>query len=282
MLKVITMNTSNKVLIYDKDCPLCSVYTSAFVSTGMLSKAGRKNFDNVGQDVFKMVDQTKCNNGIPLVDLDTKTVLYGVDAILELLNEKFPLAKKAGNIWFIKWFLVRLYKFISYNRKVIVAIKPKNAYNSNPDFNVPYRLCFMATFLVFNSWMLYPLYNNIFSQSFVGNTSFAQFQYAHLLFVTINILGASVPGRQVGLEYLGQINMLALITVLLMTPLLSMIHFTGIVNRDFNHFYLGGTTVVVIHEYIRRMKYASIIQDFPALVVVNIICLALFLLYLVY
>lgn len=276
------MNTTNKVLIYDNDCPLCSAYTHAFVRTGMLNKEGRKHFNNVDQEVFKMVDAARCNNEIPLIDVKTRQVWYGIDALLELLNEKIPFIKKVGNTRLLKWFLVRLYRFISYNRKVIVAIGQKDGYDSNPDFNIPYRLLFMFTFLIFNTCMLHPLYYNLFNQTFISNSSFSQFQCAHFAFVTINITIALLLGRKNGMEYVGQVNLLALITILLMTPLLLATNITGWQNRDITHLYLGLVSVLVLKEYARRMKYASVIQQFPIVVIINVACVGAFLIYLAY
>jgi predicted DCC family thiol-disulfide oxidoreductase YuxK len=276
------MKPSNKIIIYDEDCPLCSAYTSAFVKTGILNEEGRRNFSNIDADIFNLVDKTKCNNEIPLIDTQTKQVWYGIDALLELLNTKIPFIKKLGNRPPVKWMLHRLYKFISYNRKVIVAIPSKNKYDSSPDFNMRYRLYFLICFLLFNSFMLLPLYNSIFSVSFIAGSSFPAVQYAHLAFVAVNISGAFFLGRKNAFEYLGQINMLALICILLLIPLLLVNRFTGLSNTDINNFYMGMVCMFIITDYRRRMRYAGIIQNYPALVALNVCCLIAFILYLIY
>ena len=37
----------NHTLLYDKDCPMCEVYSSTFIKCGMLEKDGRENFSQM-------------------------------------------------------------------------------------------------------------------------------------------------------------------------------------------------------------------------------------------
>jgi hypothetical protein len=86
--------------------------------------------------------------------------------------------------------------------------------------------------------------------------------------------------KNTAFEFLGQVNMLALITVLLMVPLL-------LVNRLFpltgwfNNSYLAIVTVFIARQYIHRMGYAGIIPNNCWLIVINILSLIIFLTYLI-
>ncbi|MEO7044737.1 MAG: DCC1-like thiol-disulfide oxidoreductase family protein [Ferruginibacter sp.] len=273
--------TNDKIIIYDDDCPLCQAYTAAFVKTRFINEAGRKNFSNINDEIFSLIDKTKCNNEIPLIDIRTNQVWYGIDALLEILNEKIPFIKSIGNMRPVNWFLKRLYKFISYNRKVIVAKQPKqNEYDCSPSFNLKYRLFFLLVFLCFNSLILIPFYENIFSNSFISSSSLVQLQLAHFLFVSINILVSFCFKKEQQLEYLGQVNMLALITILLIFPLYFMNIFTGLNHASLNNFYLGAVTVFIIKEFFRRMKYTGIFDNYKKILYFNAICLSGFILYL--
>ena len=117
------MKSNNKTLIYDDACPLCVWYTGAFVKSGLLTTEGRKAFSTCDTELLNAIDLERGKNEIPLIDIENKQVLYGIDAMLEVLGEKFPVIKTIGNVKPVNWFLKRLYKFISYNRKVIVAKK---------------------------------------------------------------------------------------------------------------------------------------------------------------
>lgn len=273
------MKSSSKIIIYDDGCPLCAAYTSAFVATGMLPAQGRKNFSDVDADTFKLIDKAKCNNEIPLLDTATKQVWYGIDALLEL-NAKIPFIKFVGNIAPIKWLLQKTYKFISYNRKVIVGSAPKAGYDCSPDFSTQYRVAFLLVFVLFNTIMLVPLHETVFSRSFIASSSFAQLQAAHFTLMAINITIALVLGCKRALEYLGQVNMLALTCILLLLPLHLINRYVLLLNEDIHNIYLGMVCIVIIGEYIRRMKYAQVLRQHPLIVTINIISLVAFFSYL--
>lgn len=275
------MKNSAKTLIYDDGCPLCQAYTSAFVATHLLDAAGRKNFSNVDAGIFALVDKSKCHNEIPLVDTNTKQVWYGIDALLELLDARFPLVKRIGNIKPIKWLLQKTYNFISYNRKVIVGSKPRNGYDCSPDFSERYRLAFLIFFLLINTMLLVPLHHSIFSNSILGGASLAQLQQAHALIVSINVLIAAFLGKKTGLEYLGQVNMLATTCLLLLLPLHFASVYLGAQAHDVYNAYLAVVAAVMLAEYTRRMDYAQVLHKFRGVVVINLACIAAFIIYLV-
>ncbi len=276
------MKQQNKILIYDGDCPLCAAYTKAFVKTGMLDNEGRQSFIQVKEEIFALVDDKKCFNEIPLVDIETKQVWYGIDALLEILNGKFRGIKEIGNLRFIKWFLQKLYKLISYNRKVIVAKHVKDGEAFNPDFNASYRTAFLVVFLVFNSLMLYPYHNTVFNKSFMAANSLADLQVAHFFLVAVTIGLAMNMRRKTAYEFIGQVNMLALMTILLLLPL-HIINLTlNLRNYTLNNLYLAGLSVFVIRHYFRRMRYAGVLKNYPRLVGLNLMALALFLIFLIY
>ena len=78
---------SNKIIIYDDNCPLCSAYTNAFVKTGFIDKEGRRDFSTISPELLKKIDLHKSVNEIPLVDIKSNQVWYGIDALLEVLGQ---------------------------------------------------------------------------------------------------------------------------------------------------------------------------------------------------
>ena len=275
------MKTNSKILIYDDDCPLCEAYSAAFVKTGLLNEEGRKSFSNIDADNFAWIDKSKCNNEIPLIDTQTKQVWYGIDALLEILSQKIPFIKFIGNIKPVKWFLQKLYRFISYNRKVIVAETSKTNYDCSPDFNTRYRLFFLGVFFLFNTVMLFPLYQTVFCHSFIGRNSFLQLQAAHLLLVASNIACGLTLKNKTGLEYLGQVNMLALLSILLLMPLHFIIKYFLPLQNVYINIYLLVLSIYILKQYIKRMKYAGIIGRHNWVPVVNLISLLAFIIYLI-
>jgi predicted DCC family thiol-disulfide oxidoreductase YuxK len=273
------MNKSNYLLIYDEGCPLCVAYTGFFVKTGFMSAEERKSFTEAGDQWLNLADFKRSRNEIPLLNTSTGETLYGIDALLEILNRKIPFIKTIGSISFVKYFLVRLYKLISYNRKVIVGNKTKfSCVDCTPDFHSFYRLLFMLFFLVFNTVMLWPIHNNILLKIPVYTFSFFQLQLAHFTLVVFNIAISSLLGLKKGFEYMGQANMLAVSTVLLVLPLV-LLNKTAHFSFWFDAVYLSGVAIIIVSEYFRRIDFAGL-KNNKALVAVNLISFITFLLLL--
>jgi predicted DCC family thiol-disulfide oxidoreductase YuxK len=77
----------NKALLYDDNCPLCKAYTNAFVQTGFLQQKNRIAFSEINTSQFD-IDWKKARHEIPLIDRDTGQVLYGIDALVNILQQK--------------------------------------------------------------------------------------------------------------------------------------------------------------------------------------------------
>lgn len=273
------MKQKNLVLIYDEGCPLCVCYTSLFVKLGFLQKEERTSFTEAANALLTKIDFGRSKNEIPLVDTTTGQVLYGIDSLLEILNRKIPFIKTIGNIHPVKWFLQRLYKFISYNRKLIVA--KKTAYecvDCTPDFNWFYRIFFMVFFLVFNTIMLLPIHTSILSKLPFYHLSLLQMQLLHFGLVTVNVSVSFFLGSKKGIDYLGQVNMLALSTVLLTLPLLLLCNMIT-ASPLLITLYLTVISLVILADYRRRMKFADLTGN-KWLIVTNLLSFALFLLVL--
>lgn len=270
------METTNKILVYDDACPLCVAYTGAFVNTGLLTTEGRKPFSDASPELLNAINWQRSKNEIPLLDPNTKQVWYGIDALLEILGQKCSPIKTIGSYKPVNWLLKKLYNFISYNRKVIVATKTSpQKIDCTPSFNLFYRSLFMIVFLVFNTVMLYPLHRYLLAQIPFYALSAFQLVTLHFVLVCINCTLAAFLPKRAAIEYLGQINMLALVTVLLLTPLVitdSFIHPGNAVN----YIYLALLTIVVIKEYFRRMDYANILGRYRAIILINLVCVIAF------
>ncbi len=136
----------DKALLYDDNCPLCVAYTSAFVKTGMLDADKRISFSQINTADYA-IDYNKARHEIPLVDFKNGEIKYGVDALAEILNQRFCFVKPILKIGFINLFFRKLYRVISYNRKIIVAkpSTPKTCFDCSPDYSVRHRF-YLALF----------------------------------------------------------------------------------------------------------------------------------------
>lgn len=275
------MKPSNKIIIYDDACPLCAAYTNAFVKCGFIKKENRVNFTTITPKLLSNIDTERSKNEIPVIDRDTNEVYYGIDGLLKILNTKIPFIKSIGNIKPIKWFLQKLYKFISFNRRVIVATEPAVCnFNCTPQLNVKYRIIFAAFFLVLNTAMLFPLHNWVIQNS-IFNEGIMQLQVAHFLLVASNLLVATCIKRRDAIEYIGQVNMLATLVILLFVPLIFINKATNVSSILFNNLYMLGLTIFIINEYKRRMKFAHILPNYKWIPIINGVCILTFIAYLI-
>lgn len=271
---------TNKILIYDDNCPLCTWYSSVFVKCGLLPAEGRKAFSVIDPALFNKIDFDKSRNEIPLIDTMSGKVFYGIDSLLEILDQKIPLIKKIGNFMPLKWFLRKLYKFVSYNRKVVVARKCGNGtIDCVPDFNYLYRVLFMIVFLIFNTIMLIPFHNILFTGLFFYKISMMELQLAHFGLVVINCLLACTFKKQKAIEYLGQVNILALLVILFLIPLL-LFEKLFVLNDTIVTVYLAFTAMFIFKEYLRRMDYAGVLVKNSWIVSINLTSITGFLLFL--
>jgi hypothetical protein len=237
-------------------------------------------FTEAPNSLFVLIDLDKAKNQIPLIDGDSKNVYYGIDALVEVLSQKFPFIKKVCQWQCVNWFLRKLYKLISYNRKVIVAKKcGKGQFDCSPEFNTFYRILFMLIFLLFNSAMLWPIHNYILTAFSYYHLTLFQLEAAHFLFVTTNCLVGFFLPYKLALEYLGQVNLLALCTVLLCIPVILLSKFFS-TTEFILMLYCAGLTVFTIKEYLRRMRYAGIFSGYKHIAVLNFLCLSIFLGYI--
>lgn len=269
----------NKVLIYDDHCPLCAWYSGLFVKYGFLPSDGRRPFSTLDDCLLSKIDFNKSRNEIPLLDLSTNEVAYGIDALLEILGQKIPFIKTVGNRAPLRWILRRLYKLISFNRKVIVASRcSPGSIDCTPDNDYLYRRVFMVVGLLFNTIMLFPLQAVLLSKLSFYHLDILQLQTAHFVFVIINCTLASFFSKAKGYNYLGQVNILAMTATILLTPLMIVSNF--FYSEWASLAWLLATTAVVSKEYIRRMEFAGVLTTNKWVVSMNLLTLMAFILFL--
>jgi len=269
----------DKILVYDDNCPLCGWYSGLFIKYGFLNADGRKPFSTLDENLLSKIDFAKGRNEIPLLDPVTNKVFYGIDALLEILDQKIPFIKTVGNFAPLKWFLKRFYKFISFNRKVIVAKKCGPGHiDCSPDINYKYRFIFMAVCLAFNTLMLLPFQGHLFIKLSYYHHDLLHLQTAHFVFVAINCTLAFSFSKERAYEYLGQVNMLALTVILLLTPLFFISYF--FFTEWLSTVWLIMVAAIIFKEYARRMEYAGVLSKNKWVVSLNLLSLTGFILFL--
>jgi predicted DCC family thiol-disulfide oxidoreductase YuxK len=274
------MKNDNYILIYDDKCPMCVAYTSLFVKCGILKASGRKSFTTVSPQLLSITNESRSKNEIPLINTANNKVYYGIDALLELLNTKIYGIKAIGKFTPLNYLLKKIYSLISYNRKVITAVTcGNNQYDCSPTLNYKWRSIFLAVFLVINTLMLFPVQKHVLANSIFSNSNIFYTQILHTILVCTNIaLAFSLP-KQKAFEYLGQVNMLAILTITSL-GLLMCVNKYFFVNTIFNNIWLLLWLFFIVNEYLRRMTYAGVIR-IKYITLTNLACVVGFLILLI-
>lgn len=90
MNSTVMKTLKNHLILFDEECPMCRMYTSAFVSTGLLDKAGRAAYQEMSAQACPMVDRQRAADEIALVNQETGEVTYGIDD--HFLRRRFVVA----------------------------------------------------------------------------------------------------------------------------------------------------------------------------------------------
>ncbi|MEE1946826.1 DCC1-like thiol-disulfide oxidoreductase family protein [Pedobacter sp. KR3-3] len=139
---------ANHLLLYDAECPMCNIYTKAFIKTKMLDPNGREAYQNMPATVCPLVDRQRAVNEIALVNTQTGEVSYGVYSIFKILGNAMPVFRPIFNFRPFSWIMSKVYAFISYNRKIIMPAKAKPN-ELLPDFKLHYRIAYLIL-----TWLL--------------------------------------------------------------------------------------------------------------------------------
>lgn len=180
---------ATKALIYDDNCPLCKAYTSAFVKGGLLEQKNRLAFTEINMQQFH-IDWHRAKHEIPLVDIETGKVWYGVEALTEVLEQKLPFIKGLLRINFLNWLFHKLYKLVSYNRKIIIAQSGKNksGFDCTPDYSYTWRWILFVIAIVLSFFFIKV--THLLPVLFTGITFIKNITVIILLFLVLLFLTA--------------------------------------------------------------------------------------------
>lgn len=255
----------NNILLYDCDCPMCNLYSGAFVKTGMLDQNGRMPYHLMTEEVKGLIDVDRSRNEIALIDTKQNKVIYGLDSLLIILGNNFPFVKTIFRFSPLYWGVKKLYALISYNRKVIAPSALLDAPGTcTPDYNVRYRWTFVALVSFFVAWIL-----NLY---FAAIPLLQNHPHGFLLEWGITAGQLLLQGALVFayrkdrvLHYLGHNMVIAMIGALLLLPA---IWFSDSIIRYSVSLYIGYFALpvsIMLWQHIRRVK----ILELPAVLTLS-------------
>ena len=230
---------NQKVIIYDDTCPMCRWYTRKFVQVGLLEEENRHSFSRYTEkELSGLVDMEKSRDEIPLIDLTGGATLYGVDSLVYILSQRFPVLDKLMRFPFMKGMVKRMYKFISYNRRVIAGgLRDKGSIDCSPNFNLTYRLWYLFIALSLSGVILVN-----YMYTFLP----ASAAVIALVAVAMLFVPAFIMKLEDGFNYLGLLLTALLLSSLLLVPALYLEQLAILCG--------GGALVLGIWQYIKRME----------------------------
>jgi hypothetical protein len=190
----------------------------------MLDKEGRVPYQTLPDDLAQKINLPRAVNEIALVNKSTGEVTYGVQSLLQIIGYSFPLLRPIFRRKAFVWTVDKLYKFISYNRKVIM---PSSAYTQEalmPSFHTGYRLAFLLV-----AWLVTAAILTAYSKLLTGvipvTTHFREFLVCGGQMAVQGIIVRRLNKQKLW-DYLGSLmtvslaGSIALLLPLLMAPLL--------------------------------------------------------------
>ena len=242
----------NHTIFYDEVCPMCNAYTNAFIKTGMLDKNGRQSYQNMSCTYSAKIDAARAVNEIALINRETGEVEYGVKSLLLIVGNAFPFFKPLFRFKPFEWLMDKFYKFISYNRRVIMpSAKEKTGSMNDPTFNLRYR----NSFLVF-TWIVtaFILYN--YSKFLTGIVPESNFYREFLICggqIFWQLIFISFTNKSKAWDYLGTMMTISFAGGLLLLAGIGISEFFSPAPAVFAGYFII-VAVLMLGEHIRRTK----------------------------
>jgi hypothetical protein len=246
----------NQALLYDEDCPLCRIYTKGFITTGMLDENGKKPYCQLTEEEQSFIDIKRASNEIALVDTKNKTVIYGIDSLLKVIGHSFPWMEKIGTVKPFYFLLQKLYKFISFNRKVIIPskINPDIKLQCIPDFNVKYRWFYIAFATMITTVTLFYFSEMI---THLPKTNIGRELLLALGQMVFQSLFLFKKDKKTTLNYLGNLMTVSLMGSMLLIPLL-LLNIMMAIPEIVILAWFGITIGLMFLEHARRIKILAL------------------------
>ena len=213
------MLKENKLLI-DKSCPMCKAYGQAFTKMKLIDADTVTYYQGVQLKGETNIDYQRAKDEIALYDSREKSTAYGIDAMIKIVSHSSMRLNALLNSRIVYPVLLRLYRFISYNRKVIYpsASRPGEC-DCTPSVNIKYRVLYLLLTALFTGFVL-----NEFAYALNSELGLNHWWWREYV-VCFGQIGWQIAFLQIiksknTIEYLGNMSTVSLIGGLLLLPIL--------------------------------------------------------------
>ncbi|OCX51141.1 DUF393 domain-containing protein [Mucilaginibacter sp. PPCGB 2223] len=245
------MNTlKNYLILYDAECPMCSLYTKAMVNTGTLERKGRKAYQRVPVAACPMVDRQRAVNEIALVNQTTGEVTYGIQSLFKIIGNAIPVLKPLFAFGPFVWLMSKVYAFISYNRRVIIpASHADTTTQLQPTFKLHYRIAYLLFTWIVTAFVLTRYVHLMYGLLPIG-TAYREYLVCggQIIFQSVVI---SFFAKDKLWTYLGNMMTISFAGALLFLPGLVLAHFAHLQPLFYVLYFLTVAGLMFV-EHIRR------------------------------
>jgi predicted DCC family thiol-disulfide oxidoreductase YuxK len=238
------------VILYDAECPMCSLYTNAFVRSKMLDNNGRAAYQC--SDAISRVDIKRAVNEIALINKKTGEVTYGMESLIAVIANSFPSFNFCLKSNMLMWMARKVYSFISYNRRVIIPNdERKDSFVAQPAYKRGYRILYLIVTFLFTSFIL-SNYSGLLKEIIpVADTYREYLICAGQVFFQAGIIAFIAPA--VSPHYLGNMMTISSAGALLLLPVVVVSRWVH-VSTEFAIAYFLVVALLMLLEHIRRMR----------------------------
>jgi hypothetical protein len=242
----------NHKLLIDKNCPMCNIYGKTFKKFNMLDQDAITPYQLVGESLACTIDMHRAQNEVALHDTVTGKTIYGLDSMIEIFAQGKSWIKKPLQFPLLYQPLLQLYKFITYNRKVIAGNQKSPAGDRvcEPDFNYFYRTLFILLSALFTGLVLNNYTSHITAYFGFKTPWFVEYI---ICFGQVVWQGTMIYlwSRKNSWDYLGNMSAVSTLGGLLLMPLLIFnlyFNFSGMVFL----IYFAIVVSIMLWEHLRR------------------------------
>jgi predicted DCC family thiol-disulfide oxidoreductase YuxK len=246
----------NHMVLFDGECPMCNLYTNAFVKSGMLPEDGRGAYQNNMDTVCPLIDKQRAVNEIALVNLQNGEVTYGVKSIFKILGNACPAFAPLFLCTPFIWLMSKVYAFISYNRRVIIpAPIAGDGYSYQPSFKKHYRIAYLLFTWLCTGYILTAYAHLLNGMVPMGNTYREYFICGGQIIFQGIIIG--IIAKEKLWNYLGNMMTISFAGSLLLLIPLALHHWIAI-NPIICTLYFMAVAGLMFLEHLRRSKLLDI------------------------
>lgn len=210
----------NHKLIIDESCPMCKLYGKCFVNTKLIDQETIHYYQTVNSSIFDQIDQERAKSEVAFVDTKSGKVIYGAAAFLTILSHKSPVLKWLFKQRLVYYFIVHLYRLISFNRHLIVSTQRGIVgRDCTPQHNLLYRWIYLILGALFTGFVVNQFTFQLYQQLGWEHTywqeyfvCFGQIGWQFLVLYFIN--------KKQRMNYLGNMTTVSVIGALLLLPIL--------------------------------------------------------------